>query len=71
MIIEYLLFDTRVSLWTDYQADFVARVGDHIIVNGYEYVVHRVLLDPNGFVNAKIFVREMTLAEEECERLNC
>ena len=70
MIIEYLLFDSRESLFTDYNADYVARVGDHIMVNGYEYIVHRVLLDPHGFIEAKIFVRDLTPAEEENEKLS-
>lgn len=49
MIIEYVHNDSRESLYTDYNASVVPRVGDHVLVNGYEYIVRGVLFTPEGF----------------------
>ena len=63
MIIEYINNEDRSSICTVYDATVVPRVGDHVWLS-VEWVVRGVVITPNGFMAARVFMEEVSNSEE-------
>lgn len=60
MIIDYINNEDRVPIRTFYNETVVPRIGDHVWLSGYEWNVVGVVITPEGFVTAKIYMEKVT-----------
>lgn len=64
MILDYINNKDRVTIHTEYNAGVVPRVGDHVWTGGVEWRVVGVVLTPDGFVTAKIYMEKVSNSDE-------
>lgn len=64
MILDYINNEDRAVIRTVYDAAVVPRVGDRVWLGGAEWKVVGVVLTPDGFVTAKIYMEKVSNSDE-------